>query len=94
MSNLPNGISTPAGAVAGAWTEFTGAPGDSLRYLTWSQNGAVGIVVSVASVQYGDGSVSAPAIGLDGNLDEVSPVGARALALALLEAADVVDSLR
>ncbi|ORA13585.1 hypothetical protein [Mycobacterium asiaticum] len=84
---------TPAGAVAGNWFEFSGVPGDVMRYLTWSRHDAAGAVIAVEGTQAGDGQLISRCISVYENTEELTAVQARQLAAALLNAADSLDAL-
>jgi hypothetical protein len=88
--DLPN-LPIPPGAYADAWCLMTG---ESVRSLTW-----VGFetddetnLVTVDGVQFGDGRIER-GVRVRGELEELTAAQARALARALIKAADRLDEL-
>lgn len=86
---LPN-LPVPPGATADDWSEPVA--GEMARSLTWSRHDAAGVGVNVDGLQYNDGQVSR-SISLYDTDKELTSADARALAAALLEAADEYDRL-
>lgn len=89
-----NRLPVPSGAVAGDWDEYTGVPGGRLRFITWSQHAAAGVVVAVEGTQYADGQLTAPSIWLHDDVEELTAADARRVAAVLLDAADALEMLR
>jgi hypothetical protein len=83
----------PAGASTDGWCSFTGVPGDVIRFVTWSTRRVGATSVAVDGMQYRDGDVQ-PQITIYGDDSAVTAADARALAAALIEAADELDRLR
>lgn len=91
-TNFPN-LPVPAGATADDWTDFGGLPGPAARSLKWSRHDIPKAGVSVDGWQYEDGRVE-PQVSVYIKTDDgFTAEEARALAAALIEAADALDAL-
>jgi hypothetical protein len=91
MNTTPD-VPVPTGATTDGWCEYTGVPGNRIRFVTWTsrRGGATNVVVD--GMQYSDGQVK-PQITICGDDTAVTAPEARALAAALIEAADELERL-
>ena len=89
--SLPN-LPIPPGATAGGWDEMFDDDG-AVRSLAWFRHDAAGIGIGVDGLQHEDGRIDRY-IGLyNCSNPELTSGQARALATALMEAADEYDRL-
>jgi hypothetical protein len=90
-NNAIDDLPLPAGAATDGWTSLT-EHDEPMRFLTWSHHDAAGMGICVDGEQHANGTVHRH-VSLYGHDLQLTADQARALAAALVEAADEMDGL-